>query len=136
MRVLVIDGEPVLRAAWKYLLCERGYEVVVAASGEDGIEQSHGIFPELVLVDVDALWPVNQGLATIEIVRRQMPDAQILVLSSWLNRRKALEAGANVCIPKPIDYSTVLKFADLMAARSGTRFHNPPAEPVHEEQLV
>jgi DNA-binding response OmpR family regulator len=132
----VIDGEPVLRAAWNYLLSDRGYEVVVAASGEDGIEQSQGILPDLVLVDVDALWPVNQGLATIEIIRREMPDAQILVLSSWLNRRKALEAGANVCIPKPIDYSTVLKFADLMAARSGARFHNQVIESIHEEQLV
>lgn len=137
MQVLVIDGEPVLRAAWKYLLTERGYEVVVAASGEEGISESFDMHPDLALIDVDALWPVTQGLSTIAVIREEFPEAQILVLSSWLNRRKALEAGANVCLPKPVDYAAVLRLADMMIGRATPRFRQALAESgAQQEQYV
>jgi len=118
----------VLRAAWKYLLTERGYDVILAASGEEGISESFDAPPDLALIDVDALWPVTQGLSTIAVIREEFPESQILVLSSWLNRRKALESGANVCLPKPIDYSAVLRLADMMIGRSTPRFRAALAE--------
>ena len=136
MRILVIDGEPVLRAAWKYLLSEQGHDVMVAGNSDDGIAESRSEEPDLVLVDVDSLWPVDQGLLTIETIRDQMPDAQILVLSSWLNRRKALESGANVCLPKPIDFGTVFKLADMMAGHTGKRLRPVSAEAAVHEQFV
>ncbi len=122
MHVLVIDGEPVLRAAWKYLLEERGYAVCLAANGAEGVELCRDRVPDLVILDVEAMPGLGDGLAAIEMVRAELPDVQILVLSPWsLDREKALESGATVCVSKPVDYATVLKLADMMVSRASAR---------------
>lgn len=122
MHVLVIDGEPVLRAAWKYLLEERGYVVHLAGNGTEGLELCRDSTPDLVIMDVEGIPGVDEGLSTIETVRMEIPDVQILVLSPWsLDREKALECGATVCVSKPVDYATVLKLADMMVSRASAR---------------
>lgn len=122
MHVLVIDGEPVLRAAWKYLLEERAYAVHLAGNGAEGLELCRERVPDLVIMDVEGIPGVSEGLSTIEMVRMEIPEVQILVLSPWsLDREKALECGATVCVSKPVDYATVLKLADMMVSRASAR---------------
>jgi twitching motility two-component system response regulator PilH len=115
MHVLVIDGEPVLRAAWKYLLEERGYAVHLASNGAEGVELCRETEPDLAILDVEAMPGIGDWLAEIEMVRTELPDVQILVLSPWsLDRERALDCGATVCVSKPVDYATVLRLADMM----------------------
>lgn len=122
MHVLVVDGEPVLRAAWKYLLEERGYGICLAGNGTEAIELCREQAPDLVILDAEGMPGIGNGLAAIEKVRMEVPDVQILVLSPWsLDREKALECGATVCVSKPVDYATVLKLADMMVSRASVR---------------
>ncbi len=119
MNILVIANEPVLGAAWKYLLEERGYRVLLTADGNEGVEIGRLTPPDLVLFDADGMLGMSQGLATIERVKQALPDVQILVLASWaLDREASLERGATVCVSKPADYGMVLRLADMMVTRN------------------
>ena len=51
-RILVIDDDEVARESAQVLLDRWGYEVTLAVSGEDGLEQIKNAPPDLVLVDL------------------------------------------------------------------------------------
>lgn len=122
MNILVIADEPVLGAAWKYLLEERGYKVLLTTNGVEGIEIGKLTPPDLVIFDADGMLGMGQGLATIENVKKALPEVQILVLASWsLDREESLARGATVCVSKPVDYGTVLRLADMMVTRTTSR---------------
>lgn len=119
MNILVVADEPMLGAAWKYLLEERGYRVTLANNGSDGAEIGRRTPPDLVLFDADGILGMSQGLATIENLKQTLPDVQILVLASWsLDREESLAHGATVCVSKPVDYGTVLRLTDMMVTRT------------------
>ena len=51
-RILVVDDEPQIRKALSVNLRARGYEVDVAASGEEALTLAAANHPELVLLDL------------------------------------------------------------------------------------
>lgn len=99
-KVLVIDDEPVLRATFKHILEESGYEVWVAENGVVGVDRCREIHPDLVITDI---WmPEQDGFATIRILRDEFPDIRIIAMSAGAR----LEDGAieDLClVRKPID---------------------------------
>lgn len=50
-RVLVIDDSPTILKVVQLVLTKAGYEVVLAADGEEGIERAREVVPDLVLLD-------------------------------------------------------------------------------------
>lgn len=112
--VLVIGGQSVERRQWKQFLQARGYRVFHAGTPSEGFRLCGGMSPDLMILDADAIFPSTQALATIKAIRTQYPNIQILALSSFLSRKKALEAGADVCIPSPADDSLMLELTDTM----------------------
>ena len=112
--VLVIGGCGFERRQWKHFLQARGYRVYQAATPAEGFRLCGDGPPDLLIMDVDSIMPSSQALATIKAVREDYPEIQILAFSSFLSRKKALEAGADVCIPSPSDDALVLELADTM----------------------
>ena len=51
-RILVVDDESLTRQARSRLLVQAGYQVVEAASGEEGLRLARETRPDLVLVEV------------------------------------------------------------------------------------
>ena len=51
-RVLIVDDEANIVAALDYLLRRSGYEVSVAATGDEALRQVEAFAPDLVLLDV------------------------------------------------------------------------------------
>jgi two-component system KDP operon response regulator KdpE len=107
-RVLVIDDERQIVRALKAGLSAHGYEVVTAATGEEGLDAIATAGPECVILDL--------GLPDIdgtEVIRRLRgwSDVPVLVLSvrdSASEKVAALDAGADDYVNKPFAMDELL----------------------------
>lgn len=104
-RLLVIDDDRALLRALQIGLSARGHDVVVAATGEEGLSKLALDAPELVLLDLGL--PDLDGLEVCHRIR-QWSDVPIIVLSATaLESRKvaALDRGASDYVTKPFGTS-------------------------------
>ncbi len=100
-RILIIDDEPQIRRALRVSLERAGYQVLLAATGEEGLDIAAERQPELVILDL-AL-PDMEGT---EVCRhlREWSKIPIIVLSVRDNDRdkvEALDLGADDYVTKP-----------------------------------
>jgi DNA-binding NarL/FixJ family response regulator len=95
-RILVVDDHPLTRDALAGLLAQHGFDVVgVASSGEEAIEQTAALRPQIVLLDLSM--PGMDGLAALPRVRAAAPDTEVVVLTASedeSNLLAAIRAGA------------------------------------------
>jgi CheY-like chemotaxis protein len=63
--ILVVDDEAQIRRVLRSTLTFRGYEIVEASSGEEGIETARRIKPDLMLLDVNL--PGMSGIETCSL---------------------------------------------------------------------
>jgi len=112
-RILVIDDNTDLLQMIRLLLEERGgHEVILAAEGEDGLRKAAENPPDLAIVDI-----MMPGMTGFEVCRRLRQDPAtasipIIVLTARgqdIDRQAALEAGADLHIPKPITMAELLE---------------------------
>ncbi len=77
-RVLVVDDEPQIRRALSINLRARGYEVDVAASGEEALQRAAARVPDVVVLDLGL-----PGIDGVEVIRglRGWTRVPIVVLS-------------------------------------------------------
>ena len=125
-RILIIDDETQIRRALDINLRAHGYEVVLAATGEDGLKEAAASVPDLVLLDLG--FP---GLDGVDVIRglRGWTSIPIIVLSARhadASKVAALDAGADDYITKPFSINEL-----LARLRASLRRHQPaPDEPV------
>ena len=74
-KVLVIDDEQSVRRLARAGLTARGYEVIEAASGQEGLLLIEEQRPELILLDLGL--PLMSGWAVLEAIQRR-PDSKSL----------------------------------------------------------
>ncbi len=113
-RILVIDDEKNIRDIFALLLGEQGYTVETAETGQDGIDISRKIHPEIVLLDMNL--PDLPGLEVLPRIREAQPDAEIIIITAFGTIRSAVEAtklGAYAYLEKPVDNEELL----LMVSR-------------------
>ena len=81
-RILIVEDDRVLRRACEAGLRKRGYHVVTADNGADGLDLVMSQAFDIVLLDM--LMPRMSGLEMLRELRRLAPDSQvpILVLSN------------------------------------------------------
>jgi two-component system, NarL family, response regulator LiaR len=97
IRVLIVDDHAVVREGLQaYLELQEGIEVAgQAADGEEAIEAAARLRPDVVLMDL--VMPRLDGVAAMRSLRESVPDARVIVLTSFLDDDKllpALRAGA------------------------------------------
>jgi DNA-binding response OmpR family regulator len=104
-----IDNADLLRD----FLASRGYQVVVANSGDDALAQFEETRPALVLLDV--MMPGRSGWDVCRLMKQHPEHGRLVrvimvtALKDWDDKQSALQQGADDYITKPID------FADLDA---------------------
>lgn len=81
-RILIVEDDRVLRRACEVGLRKRGYDVVTAVDGADGLSAALSQPFDLVLLDM--LMPRMSGLEMLTELRRQAPGhtTPVLVLSN------------------------------------------------------
>jgi two-component system KDP operon response regulator KdpE len=122
-RILVVDDEPQIRKALKVNLVARGYDVDLAATGEDGLARAAAAHPDLVLLDLGL-----PGIDGIEVVRglRGWTTVPIIILSvrdAEADKVRALDAGADDYLTKPFGMNEM-----LARLRAALRRHQPVPE--------
>ncbi len=114
IKVLVVDDEVSIRRALSLNLAARGYEVVLADSGEAAMQAVATEHPEMVLLDLGL--PGIDGIGTIEALRgwTDVPIIVLTVRDDDASKIAALDAGADDYITKPFSMGELL--ARLRAA--------------------
>ena len=95
--VLITDDHKVVRQGLKMFLgLDPELEVVgEAGNGEEAVRMAHRLKPDVVLMDL--LMPVMDGIAATEKIRKELPETEVLALTSVLEDDKvvgAVRAGA------------------------------------------
>ena len=93
LRVVVADDDVLLRAGLASLLAGSGFEVVgQAGDGAQLLALARDKAPELVVADI-RMPPTHtvEGLDAARVIREELPDIAILVLSAHVNVDDALE---------------------------------------------
>jgi formate hydrogenlyase transcriptional activator len=109
--ILVVDDQPQNTELLEAHLVPQGYEIVKAASGEEALKILSGNQINLVLLDV--MMPRMCGLEVLKKIRadkktRLIPVVMVTVLKETEDRVKALEAGCDDFISKPLDRHVLL----------------------------
>jgi two-component system nitrogen regulation response regulator NtrX len=108
-RILVIDDESAIRDSFKMILEYEGYEVLSAATGEEGIAQAEREAPDLIFLDVKM--PGMDGLEVLQRLRHIVEVTPVVVISGHGTVSTAVEAtklGAFDFIEKPLERERVL----------------------------
>jgi len=119
MKILVIDDDPLVRRTVEKIVQRAGHEVHVAGDGRRGMALFRQQRPDLVITDV--IMPEQEGLGTIMMIRREQPDAKIIVISGGgrmgnLNVLEAAEQlGADRVVAKPFDPTALLDLVRELA---------------------
>lgn len=97
IRVLVVDDQNVVREGFVAILaCQSDMEVVGEAhDGIEAVELARKLRPDVILLDM--VMPRQDGLSTIPKLRALVPEARVLVLSSFAEGERvyqAIKAGA------------------------------------------
>ncbi|MBT5547525.1 MAG: sigma-54-dependent Fis family transcriptional regulator, partial [Desulfobacula sp.] len=124
--ILLIDDDPSLRRVTEYNLTAKGFNVVTAASGEQGLERFETNTPDLVVTDVK-LGDMN-GLDILAKIKKNAPDIPVIVMTAFGSIEMAVQAmnkGAFNFITKPFDRDTLIlsckKALELKRLRSKTK---------------
>lgn len=119
MKILVVDSDQTVRDSLRRSLTFNGYEVSVAADGEDALRQVRQEAPDLVVLDVEL--PEVDGLTVCRDLRSSGNDVLILMLSSRADvsdRVTGLDAGADDYMGKPYALEEVLARVRSLHRRS------------------
>jgi NarL family two-component system response regulator LiaR len=97
IRVLIVDDHSVVRQGLiMFLSSDPELEIVgEARDGVEALEQTKKLLPDVVLMDL--LMPVMDGIRAIEAIRREIPETEVVALTSVLEDvsiAEAVRAGA------------------------------------------
>ena len=100
-RVLVVDDEPQIRRTLAINLRARGYQVDLAATGEDALKAAADQPPDVVVLDLSL--PGIDGLQVIQGLRgwTRVPIIVLSVREREADKVAALDAGADDYVTKP-----------------------------------
>ncbi len=103
IKVLMVDDEEQFRATTKKVLDRRGFETIVAKSGEEAIQKLKEA-PDVVVLDVKM--PGMDGHQALKEIKKRHPDLPVIMLTghgALPSAREALVEGAFDYLAKPCD---------------------------------
>jgi CheY-like chemotaxis protein len=107
--VLIVEDYADVRAMMRIMVHKYEYDVVEARDGSEALEKAQQFHPDLILMD--SAMPVLDGFTAARMIRNfaGFSKTPIIVLSAYGNADydKAVEAGCNLVINKPIDFKTI-----------------------------
>ena len=119
--VLVIEDDAETADQLTDCLKSRGYEVDLAADGEDGLRRA--LAADYVVMTVDRMLPRIDGIEIIRRLREEGILTPALILSALGevdDRVRGLRAGGDDYLVKPFAFREMLARVDALARRSGT----------------
>ena len=117
LRILAIDDEPDVRDMLRTLLEDCGANVLTAASAREGLEALGAWKPHVLISDIGM--PEEDGYSLIRKIRalssEQGADVPAIALTGYVRveeRMRALEAGYQMFVPKPVETNELISIID------------------------
>ena len=111
MKILLVEDNDLNRDMLSRRLIKRGFTVLSAVNGKEGIDKATNDKPDLILMDL-SLPIINGWDATREIkANKETSDIPIIALTAHAmaeDRKKALDAGCDEYDTKPIEFDGLL----------------------------
>jgi two-component system response regulator MprA len=108
-RILLAEDDGSAREGVAEFLRSEGYEVEVAVDGQDALAACRARAPSLLLTDLDM--PRMRGEELIDILRREQPDLEIIVLTGehpYDVGHRTASLGVRTYVRKPVDLDRLL----------------------------
>lgn len=122
-RVLIAEDDRDTREVIAFYLSSLGYEPATAASGQTALEMARRRKPDILLTDIQM--PEVDGL---ELIRRLRDDEDlstlpILAVTAFGAEmsEQALAAGADACLPKPLNFPNLAQTIEAILDQTGGR---------------
>ncbi len=111
MRILLVEDHEEI---WDFLsrrLIRRGYEVVVATDGQEGVDKARSEHPDVILLDMNL--PVMDGWTAAGHLKKDPGTARVPIIALTAHAMsgdhdKAIAAGCDDYHAKPVDFSRLL----------------------------
>lgn len=104
-RILIVDDAKFMRMTLSNILLKANHEIVgEGENGRQAIELYKECLPDLVTMDITM--PEMGGLEAVREIKKEYPDAKIVMCSAMGQQKmvvEAIEAGAKDFIVKPFD---------------------------------
>jgi two-component system, cell cycle response regulator DivK len=117
LTVLVVEDYEDTRHLMRLELEQRGFRIVEATNGEEALAAAERERPPIILMDIGL--PVLDGIAATRALRgrEETRDTVIVAVTAHHEaeyRAKALEAGCNAYVTKPIDFDWLRDLLDRL----------------------
>ena len=129
IKILMVDDEEKFRATTEKLLRRRGFETVMAESGEEAIKKLSEK-PDVVILDIKM--PGMDGHQALKEIKKQIPDIPVVMLTGHgdiSSAEEALAGGAFDYLSKPCDI-------DVLAAKINEACQSKTKNGPREEKRV
>ena len=122
-KILVVEDNELNRDMLSRRLQRRGYEVVMAVDGQEGVALAHSEAPDLILMDMSL--PVLDGWEATRRLKaapetKSIPIIALTAHAMAGDRDQALAAGCDDYDAKPIDLARLLAKIDACLGKQAT----------------
>ena len=128
-KVLLVEDSEDSRDGLARHLRRKGYEILLAVDGQQGVAVARAEAPDLVLMDMSL--PVLDGWEATRQLKagpqtRGIPVITLTAHAMAGDRERALEAGCDDYDTKPVEFGRLLvKIETLLGKKAGSRGENP-----------
>ena len=123
-KILLVEDNEMTRDMLSRRLQKKGYEVVIATDGQQGVTMAQSEAPALILMDMSMPvldgWEATRQLKTAPATR-SIPVIALTAHAMSGDREKALEAGCDDFDTKPIEMTRLLEKIEALLARNTAR---------------
>ena len=117
-KILLVEDNEMNRDMLSRRLVKRGFEVVTAVDGQEGVDLAGSAGPDVILLDMSL--PVMDGWEAARTLKADDATSSIPIIALTAHalagdREKALEAGCDDYDSKPVDFKRLLgKIDDIL----------------------
>ena len=108
-KILIIDDDRFMHNLCEELLVMKGYQIISAYDGEEGLEKIKIYRPDLILLDI--VMPKMDGLTTLSHIRKEDKDIPVVIMSSkkWMRDDPEIQLCSQVYgfLEKPIIFDNL-----------------------------
>lgn len=124
-KILVVDDEKVLLDLTSIILTAKGFDVLTAENGQEGLERIAKEQPDLVLLDY--MMPGMDGMTALREIRVRFPDVYVIMFTGKGSEEIAVDlmkAGASDYILKPFSNQDLLDRIENVLRIRRIEIHN------------